>query len=87
MVLDIILEILAYLGFRAFKKKKKTDTDLTSLETVDPNQEKDESRRTFQEGVSVCAGCSRIVKKGAIYEQEKTWCMECYKTNVLKVLE
>jgi uncharacterized protein YacL len=84
-VLDIILEFLAYLGIHAFKKKKKENTELISPEIVDSNQEKDQSRRTFQEGVSVCAGCSRIVDKGAIYELEKTSCVDCYKANVLKI--
>jgi hypothetical protein len=87
MVLDILLEFLAYLGIRIFRKKKKKDTELTSPETIDPNQEKDHSRRTLQEGVSVCAGCGRIIEKGAIYEIGKTWCRDCYKSNVLKVQE
>ncbi len=86
-MLDILLELLAYLGIRVLKKKKKTDTELTSPETTDPNQGKDISGRASEEGVPVCAGCSRIVEKGAIYELGKTWCRDCYKSHVLKVQE
>ncbi len=84
---DIVLELLSYLGIRALKKKKKEDTDLTSAETSDPNQGKDISGRTSAEGVPVCAGCSLTVEKGAIYELGKAWCVDCYKSHVLKIHE
>lgn len=86
-MLDTLLELLAYLGIIGLKKKKKKSTEQASPEIIDQNQEKDHSGRTSQIGVSVCAGCSRIVEKDAVYELGKSWCMECYKTNVLKVQE
>ena len=86
-MLDILLELLAYLGIRTLKKKKKKGTELKSPETVDPNQEKDPSGRASQKSIPVCAGCSRIVEKDAVYELGKSWCVDCYKSNVLKVQE
>jgi len=87
MVMDILLEFLAYLGIRVLKKKKKKDTELTSPDTLDRDQGKDHSGRTSPQEVPVCAGCSRIIEKDAIYELGKSWCMDCYKSNVLKVQE
>ena len=34
---------------------------------------------------SVCAGCHRRLKNQIIYEYEKMWCKDCYKTEVLKI--
>ena len=87
MVLDILLELLAYLGIIGLKKKKKKDKELKSPETIDPNQEKDPSGRASHKSVPVCAGCSRIVEKDAVYELGKSWCVDCYKSNILKVQE
>jgi hypothetical protein len=87
MVWDTVLELLAYLGIRALKKKKKEDTDSTSAETSGPNLGNDVSGRTSEGGIPVCAGCSRTVEKGAIFEIGKTWCVDCYKSHVLKVRE
>ncbi len=33
----------------------------------------------------VCAGCHRKLKNQIIYEYEKMWCKDCYKTEVLKI--
>jgi hypothetical protein len=87
MVLDILLELLAYLGILGLKKKKKKNEELKSPEIIDPNLEKDQSGRTSKEGISVCAGCSRIVEKDAVYELGKSWCVDCYKSHVLKIQE
>ena len=86
-MLDILLELLAYLGIIGLKKKKKKDTELKFSITNDPTQKQNRSEGVPQEGVSVCAGCSRIVEKGAIYEVGKSWCMDCYKSSVLKIQE
>ena len=40
-----------------------------------------------RERISVCTDCSRTVEKDAIYELGKTWCVDCYKSNVLKIHE
>lgn len=82
---DIVLELLSYVGIRALKKKREGNTELTPAETSDPNEGKDISGRTSEEGLPVCAGCSRTVEKGAIYELGKAWCVDCYKHHVLKV--
>jgi hypothetical protein len=84
---DILLEFLAYLGIRAFKKKKREEADLTSSEAVDLDKDLNHSGGGIREGVPVCAGCSRNIEKGAIYELGKAWCASCYKTHVLKVQE
>jgi protein-arginine kinase activator protein McsA len=44
------------------------------------NTEQDTSGEITQEGVSICAGCHRILEEGAVYELGKPWCTECYKT-------
>jgi formamidopyrimidine-DNA glycosylase len=85
--LDFILEFLAYLGIRVLKKKKKGDTELTNTKTIDQNQEKDRSGRISPEDVPVCAGCNRIIERDAVHESGQVWCMECYKSRVLKVQE
>ncbi|MHA1943814.1 MAG: hypothetical protein ACW96M_05400, partial [Candidatus Thorarchaeota archaeon] len=59
--------------------------ELISLKTNDSTPEQDTSREVTREGVSVCAGCNRMLEKDAIYELGKAWCTECYKTHVLKV--
>jgi hypothetical protein len=87
MVWDFVLEFLAYLGIRALKKKKKEDTESTDAESIVRDQEQDPSGDEKREGISVCVGCNRTVEKGAIYELEKTWCIDCYKSNVLKIHE
>ncbi len=87
MVLDILLELLAYLGIIGLKKKKKKDKELKSPISNDSTPKQNRSEGALQEKVSVCAGCNRIIEKGAIYELEKTWCRDCYKSNVLKVQE
>jgi len=87
MVLDILLELLADLGIIGLRKKKKKSAEQTSPKTIDTNQGKDVSGRTSEEGLPVCAGCHRIVERGAIYELRKAWCVDCYKSYVLKVRE
>jgi hypothetical protein len=84
-VWDIVLELLSFVGLRVLKKKKREDTELTPAETSDPNQGRDITGGTSAEGVPLCAGCNRAVQKGAIYEVGKTWCVDCYKSHVLKV--
>ena len=84
---DISLDFLDYVGISSLKKKKGEDAELISTEVADANQEKDHSGRESPEGVIVCAGCSRILEKGAVRELEKDWCMDCYKSHVLKVKE
>jgi len=84
-VLDILLEILEFLGFISLRKKKKKHTESTAPESKDPAQEGDRSPGVPQGGVSVCAGCSRRLEEDAVYELGKTWCMECYKSHVLKI--
>jgi hypothetical protein len=85
MLLDILLEILEFLGFISLKKKKKKRNESTSPETNGPTQERDRSLGVPQGGIIVCAGCNRILDKDVVYELGKTWCPECYKSHVLKI--
>ncbi len=84
---DILLEFLAYLGIRSLKKKKGENAELTPTATVDPNKEQNLSGREIREGAFVCAGCGFKFEKGAVHELGKDWCMDCYKSQVLKVQE
>ena len=84
---DILLEFLAYLGIRTFKKKKREDADSTPSEAVDLGEDVKHPGEGIREGVPVCAGCSQNIEKGAIYELGKAWCVSCYKSHVLKVQE
>lgn len=82
---EILLELLDLLGIIGLKKKKKKETELISLETNDSTHKQDTSEEVTRQGVSICAGCLRTLEKGAVYELGKAWCMECYKTHVLKI--
>ncbi len=81
LLLDLFLEFLTLIGL---KKKKKKETELSLLKTNDSTSKQDTLEEVTREGVSVCAGCNRILEKGAIYELGKSWCTECYKAHVLK---
>jgi len=83
---ELLFELfLEFLGFLGFKKRKKGEKDSISLKANDsaPNQET--SRGVAQESSLVCSGCHSILEKDVIYELGKNWCMECYKTHVLKI--
>lgn len=67
------------------REAKKKNTESTAPETNDPTQERDRSSGLPQGGVAVCAGCNRILDKDIVYELEKAWCRECYKSHVLKI--
>jgi protein-arginine kinase activator protein McsA len=82
---DILLDLLELLGLISLRKKKKREKESTSLEINDSAYKQDTSGEVTQQGVSICAGCHRTLEKGAIYESGKTWCMECYKTHILKI--
>jgi hypothetical protein len=51
------------------------------------NTEQDTSGEIIQEGVSVCAGCHRILEECAVYELGKPWCTECYKILVIQQIQ
>ncbi len=82
---ELLADLLELLGIISFKKKKKQEKELISSETNDSTQKQDTSEEVTQQNVSICAGCNRILEKGAVYELGKTWCTECYKTHVLKI--
>jgi hypothetical protein len=81
---EILFELLELLGLVGSKKKKKKETESISLETNDSTKQ-DTSGEVKQQGGSICAGCHRVLEKGAIYEIGKAWCKECYKAHVLKI--
>ncbi|UCC40631.1 MAG: hypothetical protein JSV96_04075 [Candidatus Aminicenantes bacterium] len=83
---EVLFELLLdFLGFIGLRKKKKEKIELPSLKTNDSTPKEDTYQEVKREGVSVCAGCARLLEKGAIYEFGKPWCTECYKTHVLKI--
>ncbi len=82
---ELLADLLELLGIIVFKKKKKQEKELISSETYDSTQKQDISEEVTQQNGSICAGCNRILEKGAVYELGKTWCTECYKTHVLKI--
>lgn len=84
---DILLDFLAYLGIRSLRKKRREDAESPSPDTIDPSQEQDHSGGETRESNPVCAGCNRIVERGATYELGKAWCQACYKSKVLKIQE
>lgn len=82
---EFLFDLLELLGLIGFKKRKKKEPELVTLETNDSTQKQDNSEEVTRQGVSICAGCHRTLKKGAIHESGKAWCMECYKIHVLKI--
>jgi hypothetical protein len=82
---EILLELLDLLGLIGLKKKKKKEKELISLETNDSIHKQDTSGEVKQQGGSICAGCHRRLEKDVIYELRQAWCMECYKTHILKI--
>ncbi len=82
---EILLELLDFLGLIGFKKKKKKEKELISFDTDDSKRRQDTSGRVNLQDSSICAGCHRSLKIGAIYELGNAWCTECYKTHVLKI--
>ena len=48
------------------KKRRKKKTELTSLEKNDSTSKQDIFEEVTQEGVSVCAGCNRVLEKDVI---------------------
>ena len=83
-IIDLLLDFLMVIGLR---KKKKKDTGLTSLKTEDYTSEQGNPREASLKGDAVCAGCSSLIDKGAVHEDGKAWCLQCYKTRVLKIKE
>ena len=81
-IIDLLLDFLMVIGLR---KKKKKDTELTSLKTEDYTQEQENLRDASLKGDTVCAGCNSLLDKGVIHEDGKAWCLQCYKTRVLKI--
>jgi hypothetical protein len=81
-IIDLLLDFLMVIGLR---KKKKKETGLTSLKTEDYTPEKGNPGEAPLKGDAVCAGCNSLLDKGVIHENGKAWCLECYKTRVLKI--
>ena len=47
--------------------------------------QQDDAAYAERADVMSCAGCRRLLDKGAIFELGKVWCTDCYKTHVLKM--
>ncbi len=82
---EILLELLDFLGLIGLKKKKKKAKESISLEAIDSTHKQDTSGEVNRQGGSICAGCHRKLEKDVIFELGKAWCMECYKTHVLRI--
>jgi protein-arginine kinase activator protein McsA len=85
-MIEFLLELfLEFLGFFGYKKKKRKAKESTLHKADDLAPVQDTHQEVSREAVSVCAGCGRILEKDVIYELDKSWCVECYKTQVLKI--
>ena len=82
---DLLVDLLELLGIIDYRKRKKQEKQLNLSETHDPTQKQDTSEEDTQKSESICPGCNLMIEKGAVYEQGKAWCTECYKTHVLKI--
>lgn len=82
---EFFVDLIELIGMIVIKKKKKKKKELISSEKNDSAQKQESSREVKGQNGSICAGCNRILEKGAIYELGKSWCTECYKTHVLKI--
>lgn len=81
-LIGLFIEFLEFFGYKKSRKKK---AESTSHNTNDLAHDQDTHPEISRDGVSVCAGCGRVLQKDAIYELGKSWCTECYKTQVLKI--
>jgi len=70
--------------FIGVKKKRKKEGDLSSADDAPYSGER-VAGKNRGEKIPVCSGCMRSLKVGAVYDQGKTWCPECYKTHVLRI--
>ncbi len=82
LIIDLLLDFLMLIGLR---KRKKKDTELTSLTTPDYTSLQGNTTESSLKDNVVCAGCSSLLDKGVVHEDGKAWCLECYKTRVLKI--
>ena len=81
-LVELVLEFLGLSGVREIKRKS---SKLTSPKSNASTPKKDASKEVLQVDQSVCAGCNRKLKQVSVYEFGKSWCTECYKSQVLKI--
>jgi hypothetical protein len=85
-MIEFLIELfLEFLGFFGCKKRRKRATESAPNRTDDLTPEQDPNQEVSREGVTACAGCGRVLEKDVIYELGKSWCTECYKTQVIKI--
>jgi protein-arginine kinase activator protein McsA len=85
-MIDFIIELfLEFLGFLGYKRRRKKAKESTPHKKDALASEQDAQQEISREGVSVCAGCGSVLGNDVIYEVGKSWCTECYKTQVLKI--
>ena len=82
LIIDLLLDFLVVIGLR---KRKKKDTELTSLLTPDHTSKQGNTTESSLKNNVVCAGCNDLLDKGVVHEDGKAWCLRCYKTRVLKI--
>lgn len=85
---DLILDLLVMFGRDRLKGRKKEQRQSESESP--PDADHAYHAYSAEEEVNkletlVCAGCQRRLKEQAVREMGKIWCMDCYKSHVLKV--
>lgn len=87
---DLILDLLVMFGWDRLKGQKKGEkqTDSENPPEAGHSYQADSSeQKAKRQETLVCAGCQQELKEQAVRELGKVWCMECYKTHVLKIRE
>jgi protein-arginine kinase activator protein McsA len=87
-MLDLFLEFLVYFfGDKAFKKLRSRlkNLKLSKSDHTGPLQKAKNMSKAIPD--TLCTGCGRPFNNPPVYEQEKPWCLDCYKTSVLKIHE
>jgi hypothetical protein len=87
-MLDFFLEFLVhFFGDNAFKKLRSRlkNRILSKSKPTGPFQAANKMSDAIPD--ALCTGCRRPLKEPPVYEQGKPWCLDCYKTSVLKIHE
>jgi len=79
---ELVLEFFGLSGIRSIKKK---GSEFASSKSNDSAPKQDSFKEGLNVDLSVCAGCNRRLNQVSVYEYGKSWCTECYKSQVLKI--
>jgi len=85
-LIDVLIElVLEFLGLSGIREIKRKGSKLASPKSNASTPKQDTFKEGLQVDLSVCAGCNRRLKQVSVYEFGKSWCTECYKSQVLKI--